>query len=105
MAAIERSFGTTPGVMLWDGSRRAASVYSRNVGGDFLNFRVGSDDIFDIETGSRWTVDGLAIEGPLVGSRLERLGQTYQAYWGAWQAFFPQARIWGQQQGPGGSAQ
>ena len=104
MAAIERSFGPTPGVMLWDASRRAASVYSRNVGGDFLNFRVGSDGIFDIETGTRWTVDGLAIQGQLFGSRLERLGQTYQAYWGAWQAFFPQVWIWGQQ-GPGGSAQ
>ena len=58
-------------------------------------FREGSDDMFDLETGTRWTVDGLAVEGPLAGTRLDRLGQTYVAYWGAWQAFFPVGRIWG----------
>ena len=60
MAAIEGSFGITRGVMLWDRGRRAASAYSRDVGGDLLTFRGGSDDIFDVETGTRWTVDGLA---------------------------------------------
>ena len=97
MAAIARTFGTTPGVMLWDRSRRAASAYSRDVGGNLLTFRGGSDDIFDIETGTRWTVDGLAVEGPLAGTRLDRVGQQmYGAYWGAWNAFFPNGRIWGQ---------
>lgn len=95
MAAIERSFGITKGVMLWDRSRRAASAYSRDVGGDLLTFRGGIDDIFDVETGTRWTVDGLAVEGPLAGTRLDRVGQMYGAYWGAWQAFFPLGRIWG----------
>jgi hypothetical protein len=104
MAAIERSFGTTQGVMLWDRSRQAASAYSRDVGGDLLTFRVGSDDIFDIETGTRWTVDGLAVDGPLAGRRLDRVGQTYAAYWGAWQAFFPFGQIWGQHT-PGEAAQ
>ncbi len=70
MAAIEGSFGITRGVMLWDRGRRAASAYSRDVGGDLLTFRWGSDDIFDVETGTRWTVDGLAVEGPLAGRRL-----------------------------------
>lgn len=96
MAAIEGSFGTTRAVMFWDRSRRAASAYSRTLGGDLLTFRGGSTDLVDVETGSRWTVDGLAVEGPLAGSRLDRIGQTYVAYWGAWQAFFPLGRIWGQ---------
>ena len=96
MAAIERTFGITPGVMFWDRSRGAASAYSRDIGDALLTFRGGTDDIFDVETGTRWTVDGLAIEGPLAGTRLARIGQTYAAYWGAWQAFFPLGRIWGQ---------
>ena len=95
MAVIERSVGATRGMIVWDRSRRAASAYSRNVGGDLLTFRGGNDDMFDLETGTRWTVDGLAVEGPLAGTRLDRLGQTYVAYWGAWQAFFPVGRIWG----------
>ena len=96
MAAIEGSFGITRSVVLWDSSRQAASAYSSNVGGELLTFRGGSDDIFDVETGTRWTVDGLAVEGPLAGTRLERLGQSYVGYWGSWQAFFPVGRIWGQ---------
>ena len=96
MATIGRSIGGTRGVLMWDRNRGVASVYSRDVGGDLLTFRGGSDDIFDIGTGTRWTVDGLAVEGPLAGRRLDRIGQTYVAYWGAWQAFFPLARIWGQ---------
>ena len=96
MVVIEGSFGVTQAMMVWDRSRRAASAYSRNVGGNLLTFRGGSDDIFDLQTGTRWTVDGLAVEGPLAGSRLDRVEQTYVAYWGAWEAFFPMGRIWGQ---------
>ena len=97
MAAIERTFGITPGVMFWDRSRGAASAYSRDIGDALLTFRGGTDDIFDVETGTRWTVDGLAVEGPLAGTRLDRVGQQmYGAYWAAWNAFFPNGRIWGQ---------
>lgn len=96
MAALTGSYGVSNGVMFWDRQRQAASAYSRSVGGELLNFRAGSDDIFDVETGTRWTVDGLAVEGPLAGTRLDRVDQAYVGYWGAWQAFFPLGRIWGQ---------
>lgn len=97
-AAVDRSFGTAAAraVVLWDRERGAASAYSSEVDGAVLNFRTSIDGIFDIETGSRWNVDGLAIEGPLTQTRLERVGMSYVAYWGAWEAFFPLTQIWGQ---------
>jgi hypothetical protein len=100
-AALERSFGGTASraVMLWDGDRQAASAYLREVDGASLNFRADAVGIFDVETGSRWTVDGLAVEGSLAGKRLERVAFAYAGYWGAWQAFFPFTQIWGQRIG------
>ena len=42
MATIGRSIGGTRGVLMWDRNRGAASVYSRDVGGDLLTFRGGA---------------------------------------------------------------
>lgn len=48
----------------------------------------------DLETESVWTVEGLAIEGPLAGAQLERVRQVI-AYWFAWAAFHPDTEIYG----------
>lgn len=47
-------------------------------GGDFL----------DRETGSRWTIAGVAVEGPLEGSRLERV-EHLDTFWFAWSTYRP----------------
>jgi len=100
--ALERSFGggASEAVLFWDRDRQAAGAYQRHVDGTPLNFQADDTSITDVETGSVWTVDGLAIGGPLAGTRLERVDFAYTGYWGAWAAYFPFTQIWGQR-GPG----
>jgi hypothetical protein len=48
----------------------AAAAYYRSVGGRPLTFRLGEDSIEDVETGSVWDFSGVALSGPLKGTRL-----------------------------------
>ena len=62
--------------------------------GQPLTFEVRHERLFDMETGSEWRLDGLAVEGPLAGERLEPVAEAYVAFWFAWAAFQPQTRLW-----------
>lgn len=105
---------TTPGedprkvVVFWDGEAEAAMAYDRRVnrarlrddlGGDIdqengLSFEARDGRFVDLETGSAWRVDGLAVEGPLAGTRLEPIPEAHVAFWCAWAAFHPGTTIW-----------
>ena len=49
--------------------------------------------IVDRETGSTWSVTGLAMAGTLTGTQLEPVVHG-DHFWFAWAAFVPQTRIW-----------
>lgn len=49
--------------------------------------------IVDNETGSTWSVTGLAIDGSLAGSQLDPVAHG-DHFWFAWAAFSPQTTIW-----------
>lgn len=71
-------------------------VYRPVVDGRALTFeRLGDMDapITDRETGSTWSITGLATDGPLAGSQLERLVSA-DHLWFSWAAFNPDTRIW-----------
>ncbi len=57
--------------------------------------RVGGEDapITDRETGSTWSVSGVATDGPLAGTRLEPVVHGNH-FWFAWAAFAPETTIW-----------
>jgi len=55
---------------------------------------VRNGQIIDTETESVWQVDGLAVGGPLAGSRLTPIDEAYVSFWFAWAAFQPQTEIW-----------
>jgi hypothetical protein len=58
-----------------------------------LTFRPDGADAFrDVQTGSRWTVVGEAVAGPLAGRRLERV-EHLDTFWFAWAAFHPDTRL------------
>ena len=59
-----------------------------NMGGD------GHVYIFDLETGSTWTLEGLAVDGPLLGTQLEPVAEAFVAFWFAWAAFHPGTQLW-----------
>lgn len=91
---------TTPGpnpvdvVVLWDGEAEAAMAYDRRLDGELLSFEARDGRFVDLETGSVWRVDGLAVEGPLAGSRLEPIADAHVAFWFAWAEFHPETTIW-----------
>ena len=49
----------------------------------------------DVETGSEWTVEGLAVSGARAGEILDPVPGTFVAFWFAWAAFQPETAIWG----------
>ena len=50
---------------------RTAAAYFSTAGGRPLTFRLAEGVLEDAETGSRWDDGGLAVSGPLAGTRLE----------------------------------
>jgi hypothetical protein len=69
-------------------------VFDPVVDGDRLTFESPEVDVFvDNETGSTWTLQGLAVDGPLAGVELALLPHRNE-FWFAFAAFFPEAAVW-----------
>ncbi|MBL0889056.1 MAG: DUF3179 domain-containing protein [Gemmatimonadaceae bacterium] len=81
-------------VVLWDGARETAAAFAPRVDSQQLSLRVVGESWRDDETGSAWTVDGIATDGPLAGQRLTQPAGSFVAYWFAWAAFYPDAALW-----------
>jgi len=57
-----------------------------------LEFEMKDGNVVDLQTGSIWRMDGLAIEGPLAGKRLEPL-PTMLSKWHSLACFLPGVKI------------
>ncbi|MFV2062955.1 MAG: DUF3179 domain-containing protein [Chloroflexota bacterium] len=71
-------------------------VYSPIVDGRELTFVRDGDintPITDLETGSTWSITGVATDGELAGAQLERI-QSADHLWFSWASFNPETRIW-----------
>jgi len=42
-------------------------------------------------------VEGLAIDGPMAGQRLEAVSEAFVAFWFAWPNLYPEIEIWNAQ--------
>jgi hypothetical protein len=71
------------------------TAFSRQVDGHALTFErhAQSDDVVDIETGSRWNPYGECLEGKLRGRRLSVIVRIRQFWW-SWAAFFPSTDVY-----------
>lgn len=84
-----------PAVVLWDEEAQGGMAFRPRTESGTSATVVATDSGFeDEETGSRWSLDGLATSGPLTGEHLVPLGQTHVAFWGAWSAFHPLTVLW-----------
>jgi hypothetical protein len=71
----------------------ATAVFDRTVGAAVLSFESLDDGRFrDLATGSTWNQFGVAIDGELVGERLEAV-EHVDTFWFAWSTFRPDTRI------------
>ena len=59
-----------------------------------LSFEVNGGLIVDRETGSTWTIEGLAADGLLAREQLEVVAEAYVAFWLAWATFHPATQLW-----------
>ncbi len=90
----EHELGRRTIVVLWSREAVSAMAYLPEVDGRPVTLEVEDGRIIDVGTGSVWTVQGHAIEGPLVHDRLAPIPAAYMAYWFAWAAFHPDTEIW-----------
>ena len=68
-------------------------VYDPSVDGQQLTFSRNDDGTFvDAETGSRWDIGGVAIDGSLAGTRLRGI-ERIDTFWFAIAAFAPDTRV------------
>ena len=70
----------------------ATGVFDPVVDGRELRFEADGDAFVDDATGSRWDVTGLAVAGPLAGTRLTPIPHD-ATLWFAWAAFRPDTEI------------
>jgi hypothetical protein len=101
--ATNSSVGDTPVVIFWtpgqtsalesdtvDGGRDVGSVgvFSPVVDGEELTFESDGDGFVDAQTGSSWDITGVAREGDLAGTKLDRLTHL-DTFWFAWSTYAP----------------
>jgi Protein of unknown function (DUF3179) len=86
-----------PVVVFWFAPTNTASAFESTVDGQALTFYADgiSPDTApfkDRETGTRWTIAGRAVDGPLRGKELTWV-PSIQCRWYAWSAEYPQTRL------------
>ena len=85
--------GSRPVVVFWSSQAQAAVAYTPAANGQSLTFEVRDGKFFDVETGSEWTLEGLAVAGPHEGAMLEPVADAYMAFWFAWATFQPNTDV------------
>jgi hypothetical protein len=71
----------------------ATGAFRPSIDGDDLTFEVRDGAFVDTQTGTRWSLLGTAIEGPLQGAELDPVPHI-DTFWFAWGAFQPDTAIW-----------
>ncbi len=98
--AVNAEVGGLPVVVFTTSGGRSVGAFSRfpasgAMDGEALTFEYRSEDavFLDLETGSTWDFAGRAQEGPLAGSRLDRVS-TRRSFWFAVAISFPGVQIY-----------
>ena len=93
---MQDEVGGVPVVVLEDSQGIPSLAYHRLLSdGRVLDFERRGDAIYDVQTGSRWTSSGLAVEGDLAGVQLAFVTSFFTEWYG-WAAFHPDSTIFGE---------
>jgi hypothetical protein len=71
----------------------SAAAYSRVLAGQTLEFVWQDGSILDQQTGSHWSVTGVALSGELAGQQLQPV-LSINHFWFSWAAFKPETEIY-----------
>jgi hypothetical protein len=99
-AVVNDVVGSTSVLVLFDRLSHTAIPYNRVVAGQTLSFYAVEPEgnlpveFKDVETGSRWSLLGQAIAGPLQGEHLDQL-PAYNSMWFAWATYWADTQVWG----------
>lgn len=93
VAAVNENIGGVPTAIFFeDRDGQAALAFDARVDGQTLTFEADETNGVwtDQETGSTWSINGEAIDGPLQGERLSTRADAYTLFWFAWRHFQPE---------------
>ncbi len=90
---VNDTLGGQPLVVMSMGGTSMITVFSRVINGRTLSFTFDNEVFVDIETGSKWTIQGTCIDGELKGEKLEYINNHHEE-WYAWAASYPQTTIY-----------
>ncbi|KIC95864.1 DUF3179 domain-containing (seleno)protein [Flavihumibacter solisilvae] len=87
---IEDSAGSMPLLIVVEKDSASFHAWNRSLEGRAMHFSLSpaGDQLQDLDTHSSWNMDGLCIDGPLKGNKLQKL-QAYQEFWHSWRNFNP----------------
>ncbi len=96
--AINDELGGVDILVVWDRDSHLALPFSREVDGQSLTFEIEDDGEFpfslvDEQTGSVWSIHGVATEGPMAGARLTQV-PAHNSFWFAWVTFWQDTDMW-----------
>lgn len=97
--AINDVVNGLPVLVVYDEDARMVIAFERELHDDDLTLVLDVVDepfpfrMTDRETGTFWSLTGMAVEGPLAGARLEPIA-TYSSMWFAWAAFHRGTQIY-----------
>lgn len=88
-----------PMAVLLEPDTVTAVAVSRMLEGKTLTFEARSQPegkvvFYDRETGTRWSVEGVGLEGALAGKSLARI-ENHLSQWYGWAAYFPETTLFG----------
>lgn len=92
------NLGGVPVAVFWYGPTRTAAAYDTRLDGRQLSLYADKDSpetapFKDRETGTRWTLAGRAVDGPLKGKELSWV-DSLQCRWYAWSAEYPNTMVY-----------
>lgn len=97
---VNDQLGSVKLAVFLDVSTQSAVAVNRLMENRTLTFyarkdRDGSSAIYDRQTQTRWSIEGVGEEGPLAGKSLTRM-ENHLSQWYGWAATFPSTSIYGQ---------
>jgi hypothetical protein len=87
---IQDSLPNNPIVILLESDTASFHAYNSVINNEILIFRIKQDSIWDVNTGSKWSYEGVCMDGKLKGKVLKSV-RCYQEFLHSWEFFHPQS--------------